>query len=174
MLSILSLFRAFREGNFTLYREALSELLPYAFANNNMNYARWLSIHLKDMMTLEQQHPQLAVEFHNGKFVVHKSSREFSAMAFDQAHEQANAVIKGDGGAISLTEDPSALRRWMVSGPEVRHRVVQYEAASEAKDITKHSSHHEQTERTQTVFFQKVDSVNSDEGYGQSFPGRHQ
>jgi hypothetical protein len=30
-------------------------------------------------------------------------------LAIDQAHEQANAVIKGDGGAIGVTEDPSAL-----------------------------------------------------------------
>ena len=27
-------------------------------------------------------------------------------MAIDQAHEQNNAVIKSDGGAIGVTEDP--------------------------------------------------------------------
>ena len=54
-------------------------------------------IHLRDMMTLEQHHPEVAKEFHNGNFVVHKSYRKFSAMAIDQAHEQANAVIKVDG-----------------------------------------------------------------------------
>ena len=42
----------------------------------------------------------------------------FSTMAIDQAHEQNNAVIKGDGGAIGLTEDQTALRRWAVAGPE--------------------------------------------------------
>ena len=110
---------------------------------------------------MEQKHPQLAVEFHNGKFVVHKSSRQFSAMAIDQAHEQANAVIKGDGGAIGVTEDPSALRRWMVAGPEVSHLVAQYEAASESKDATEHNSHHEQTERAQTLFFERVDKLSS-------------
>ena len=57
-------------------------------------------------MTLEKKHPQVAQEFQNGKFVAHKSSRQFSAVAIDQAHEQANAVIKGDGGAIGVTEDP--------------------------------------------------------------------
>jgi len=40
-------------------------------------------------------------------------------MAIDQVHEQANAVIKGDGGAVGITEDPSALRRWMVAGRTV-------------------------------------------------------
>jgi len=39
-------------------------------------------------MTLEQQHPEVAREFHKGNFVIHKSRRQFSAMAMDQAHEQ--------------------------------------------------------------------------------------
>ena len=30
-------------------------------------------------------------------------------MAIDQAHEQADSIIKGDGGAIGITEDESAL-----------------------------------------------------------------
>ena len=54
-------------------------------------------------------------------------------MVIDQTHEQANAVIKGDGGAVGVTENPSALRRWMVSGPEVSHLVAQYDAVSQAK-----------------------------------------
>lgn len=100
-LTILSLIRAFWEANFTLYSQALSELIPFFFANSNVNYVWWLPIHLRDMVTLEKRHPQLALEFHNGKFVIQKSSREFSAMAIDQAHEQANAR-----GAVGVTEDP--------------------------------------------------------------------
>ena len=60
-------------------------------------------------------------------FVVHKIRRNFSALAFDQAHEYANAIIKAVDGAIGLTENPSALRRWMVAGPEVSHLVSLYE-----------------------------------------------
>lgn len=37
-------------------------------------------------------------EFHLGKFVVHKTNNEFSGLAIDQTHEQAIAVVKGDGG----------------------------------------------------------------------------
>ena len=58
-------------------------------------------------------------------------------MAIDQAHEQANDVIKGNGGAVGMTENPSALRRWMMSWPEVSHLVAQYETVSQAKDTTK-------------------------------------
>ena len=56
-------------------------------------------------MSLEQHHPQVAREFRCGNFVVHKSHRKFSALAIDQVHEQANALIKGDGGVIGVTED---------------------------------------------------------------------
>ena len=96
-LTIFTLICSFREGDFNLYREALSELVPYFFANNIVNYARWIPIHFRDMMSLEQQHPDVAREFHKGNFVIHKSRREYSALAIDQAHEQNNAVIKGDG-----------------------------------------------------------------------------
>ena len=51
-LEILSLIRLFGEANFDLYRQSLVRLIPYFFANNNVNYARWLLIHLRDMSTL--------------------------------------------------------------------------------------------------------------------------
>lgn len=160
-LTIFSLIRSFREANFRLYCQALQELLPYFFANNNVNYARWLPIHLKDMLCLEQKHPAIATEFHNGKFVVHKSVRKFSALAIDQAHEQANAIIKGDGGAIGITEDPSALRRWMVAGPEVSHLNAQYESLSEVQDANEPTQHHEQTRQFQKTFLDRVNKLHS-------------
>ena len=47
-------------------------------------------------MVIEEPHPDVASEFHKGNFVIHKSRRDFSAMAIDQEHEQNNAVINGD------------------------------------------------------------------------------
>ena len=44
----------------------------------------------------------------------------------DQAHEQNNAVSKCDGGAIGLTEDQTALRRWTVAGPEISRLVDEF------------------------------------------------
>jgi hypothetical protein len=154
-LVIMLLIRAFREANFTLYCEALSALIPYFCANKDMNYARWIPIHLKYMLTLEQKHPLLASEFQKGTFVVHKSSRvgHRPSSRTSQCHYQRRR------GAIGVTEDPTALRRWMVAGPVVSHLVAQYDAASVAKDVTEHSGHHEQTERTQRLFFEKVDKL---------------
>ena len=77
-------------------------------------------------------------------------------MAIDQAHEQNNAIVKGDGGAIGLTEDPSALRRWMVSGPEVSRLVDEFERSSGLSHFTSDERHHEDSTPTQKDFFEKV------------------
>ena len=57
--------------------------------------------------------------FSKGGFTVLKTGRAFLAIAIDQAHEQNNDAVKGDGGAVGLTENPVALQRWMVSCPEL-------------------------------------------------------
>ena len=54
-----------------------------------------------------------------------------------------------------MTEDASALTRWMVAGPEVSHLVSEYEAASGAKDATVNTNHHEQTVQAQRGFLEK-------------------
>ena len=41
-----------------------------------------------------------------------KSDRKFSMIAMDHNHEQENAIVKGVGGAIRLTENDATLRRW--------------------------------------------------------------
>ena len=51
-------------------------------------------------------------------------------MAIDQAQEQANVIVKGEGGALAVTEDPSALQRWMVARPEVNRLTAEYEHIS--------------------------------------------
>ena len=45
---------------------------------------------------------------------MHKITELFSVIAFDHAHEQESAKVKGEGGTVYLTENPSSLRRWMV------------------------------------------------------------
>jgi len=40
------------------------------------------------------------------------------SLPLDQAHEQINALVKGNGGAVGLTENSGELWRWMVAGPK--------------------------------------------------------
>ena len=56
--------------------------------------------------------------FKKGKFVVKNTQHAFSGISLDHVPEQSNKLVKGDGGAIGLTENSSQLLRWMVSDPE--------------------------------------------------------
>ena len=51
--------------------------------------------------------PQIYHKFASGAFIV-QSAKAFSAIAVDHAHEQNNVSVKGDGGAVGLTENPTA------------------------------------------------------------------
>jgi hypothetical protein len=63
-------------------------------------------------------------------------------------------ILKGDGGALSLTEDEEKLSRWMISGPEVAHLVKTCEEDRVLKSL-KYSEyrHHEKLQ----LFLKKPD-----------------
>ena len=85
------------------------------------------------MVTLMDVHPTVFAEFLKRTFVVKKTARRFSAIAIDHAHEQNNASVKGDGGAVGLTKNHGALRRWIVSGPEMARVIGKFEASTERR-----------------------------------------
>ena len=71
------------------------------------------------MLSLKEEHPYVYNQFLNYGFVIQKTARRFSSIAVDQAHEQNNALVKGDEGAVGLMQNPVALRGWLISGPEI-------------------------------------------------------
>ena len=95
-----------------------------------------------------------------GKFTVQKTTNTFSSIPLDQAHGQNNELIKGEGGAIGITENPSALLRWMVAGPELARMVKEFEYA-EQKDSPdqNRTPHHEQSSASQVRFTTHVQSL---------------
>ena len=148
--------RSIREGNFQLYLESLTKIVPWMFALDHTHYFRWLPVHIRDMNLLSEKHPAIFAEFCAGKFVVHKTSNKFSAMAIDQCHEQNNANIKDSaGGAIGLMTNPGALRCWMVAGPEVARMVTEFESLQAHTHVDDHK-HHEQYPGVQVAFLEEV------------------
>ncbi|XP_034062878.1 uncharacterized protein LOC117540355 [Gymnodraco acuticeps] len=156
-LLLLRYIRSLREGNFQLYVKSLTQIRPWMFDLDYTHYSRWLSVHIRDMMTLAEKHPHVLAEFKSGHFVVHKTSNKFSAMALDQCHEQNNAMVKGSGGAIGLTGNPGALRRWMVAGPDISRITTEFEQQHSASD-TGHR-HHDQQPGVQAAFLKEVKAL---------------
>jgi len=155
--AILVFVRSLRESDFDLYVNSLSQLLPWLFALDRTNYARWLSVHVRDMRELSKLHPVVLAEFRSGKFTVNKTGNKFSAIAIDQAHEQLNVVVKGDGGIVGLTDNDKALRRLLLSGPEVARLLAEFESNSSLSKVT--GVHHEQTLATQQAFVSDVNKL---------------
>ena len=151
----LIFIRSHREGNFHLYVESLKALVPWFFALDHHNYARWIPIHIRDMESLP---PFIFKEFEeHGHWVIQKTMNRFSLMPIDQAHEQNNEVVKGSGGAVGLTENPSAFRKWMVSGPE-QARLLKELKEFEEQDSTC-GYHHEEGLSTQRTFKEQAVSL---------------
>ena len=158
-LSTLIYVRSLREANFSMYLDALTELVPWFFALDHTNYARWIPVHLRDMAELANKHPDVFAEFSNGHFTVQKTKRMFSAIPLAQAHEQDNAYVKGDGGAIGLTDNATALRRWMVAGPEVARVIVEFEDFNMHPRNQEETRHHEETPSVQNTFARDLRSL---------------
>ena len=58
---------------FHLYVQVCDELCPWFFALDHSNYARWLPIHVRDMVELNVKHPAVYDEYVKGNFTVQKS-----------------------------------------------------------------------------------------------------
>lgn len=156
---LLVFLSALRNGDFRLYLQSMKKMAPVFFALDHQNYARWLPVHIKDMMNLHIVE-YIFQDFQEGRFVLQKSERPFSKLALDHAHEQNNALVKGDGGAVGLTDNPSALRRWMISGPEVARVVREFETSLERSSRDKMSDeHHEQSPSFQANFRDDVSNL---------------
>jgi hypothetical protein len=154
--SIHIVVRSHREGNFALYVESLKSLVPWFFSLGHTNYARWIPIHIRDMESLP---PTLKEDFQNN-WVISKTTNTFSSIPIDQAHEQNNAIVKGSGGAVGLTENPTAFRRWMVGGPEFARLMKEFEDQnlnnSDSDICITSVKHHDQGLSTQQAFQAQV------------------
>ena len=165
-LVCLRLVGAFREADFNMYLQSIRKLLPWMLVLDHGNYARWLSVHYCDMCILSPKHLDMYNYFQEGYSTIHKTSREFSSTALDHAHEQVIAAAKSDGGNVGLTENPAALRRWMVADPEIARMIQEFEADSSTTD---EYDHYEQKKGIQNVFEKDVNTISSFEELGNPF-----
>ncbi|KAL8624293.1 hypothetical protein ACOMHN_034016 [Nucella lapillus] len=156
---LLAFLSSVRSGDFMLYQQTIAKMMPVFFALDQHNYARWMSVHVNDMKNISAIE-SVRHEFQQGHFVLRKTGRPFSRLALDHAHEQNNAIVKGDGGAVGLTGNPAALGRWMVSGPEVA-RVIQefHRTLSPPEKDSEKLGHHEESLAFQVDFANNVKKI---------------
>lgn len=157
-LWVLQLVHSIRTADFNKYLGSLCTLMPLFFALDHVNYARWLSVHIRDLCMLESWHPEVFRRFQAGAFVIQKTKRKFSSIALDQAHEQCNVLVKGEGGAVGLTNNANALKRWVIAGPEISRIIRDFEAQMPANSLCQ-KDHHDQLPSVQEAFQNEVKAV---------------
>ncbi|CAG9769504.1 unnamed protein product [Ceutorhynchus assimilis] len=91
---LLTFVRSVRSADFVIFKQSLKNMIPWYFLFSHYHYSRWLSVHIKDLEELQHKAPDVYEQFRLGKFLVQKSTRSFSALGVDHAHES---------GAIGLT-----------------------------------------------------------------------
>ncbi|KAH3843425.1 hypothetical protein DPMN_116943 [Dreissena polymorpha] len=90
----------------------------------------------------------------NGNFVVKKTKKRFSIMPIDQAHEHNNEMVKGSGGAVGLTDYPTAIRKWIIEEQEQARIINEFEGLQLQKEIC-----HEETSNHLIKFQKKPSSL---------------
>lgn len=61
--------------------------------------------------------------------------------------------MNSEGGAVDLADNPAALCRWMIGGPEVARLCAEFQGVAIKKEIT---AYHEQTKGFQRSFANDV------------------
>ena len=160
-IEILLFIRSIRESNFTLCVLCVKNLMKWLFASDHYNYARWVSVHLRDLTGVHLTCPDVFREFNDGHFSSQKTKRKFSKMALDQCYEQNNELIKGISGATHLLNrnDETSLERWETSPPELARLITEFVESFGYKRNECDTQHHETAPAFQQRFSSDVQKV---------------
>ncbi|KAL9977627.1 hypothetical protein ACROYT_G015055 [Oculina patagonica] len=103
---LLGLLRACREGNWELHLSSVRQMIPWCFAYDNLNYARYLSAYVSEMSHLEKEHPEISEYFRSGGFSVQVGIQNpFGKIPVDQACEETvNKDTQTAGGTKPETK----------------------------------------------------------------------
>ena len=143
-----------------IYVSSLKQIACWAFAFDHIHYARWLPVHIRDMIFLHTKHPRIYKYFQDGNFAVAVTNRKFSSVSIDQAHEMQNKIVKGDGGIIGVTDNQEFLNRWLICAPEVTRLLHEFEYNLCSQPSNASKEHHENNLSFQTRFSKDIQNLN--------------
>ena len=114
---LLNTIYAVRSGSWLLLLECIREIIPFTFAYDHINYARYLTPMLGDMLQLEVDFPEVYEQFIAGNFAAQLSDyQSFSRSETDKVIEMTiNKESKSAGGTTGFSTNVDAVRRWEVN-----------------------------------------------------------
>ena len=114
---LLNTIYAVRSGSWHLLFEYIREMLPYCFAYDHINYARYLTYFLGDMLQLNKSFPEIYEQVIVGNFAAQLSSDKlFSRIETDKVIEMTlNKDTKTPGGTRGFSTNVGAVQRWKLN-----------------------------------------------------------
>ena len=113
---LLRFVRSSRIGDWDLHLQCIREMLPWCFAYDRQNYARFMTYYWLQMTQLPQTHPEADLFLRSGGFSVQRSNNSFAMVPSDQAIEQSmNRETKTTGGIVGFSRHPGTVQRWVLT-----------------------------------------------------------
>ena len=69
---LLMFVRSLRESDFELFVRCIRDMLPWLFALDHTNYARWMSVFFYDLTNIQNYATDVFLHFKNGAFTIKK------------------------------------------------------------------------------------------------------
>ena len=114
------MIRADRLGDWLLHVNTVKKLLPIFNIFDRINYTRWCSLYIQDILKLPDTKPELYEKFLSGQFTVNRSSIPFTSVGTDQALEQTiNRSQKSSSGTIGFTQKKEYVAAWNLNHHEI-------------------------------------------------------
>ena len=110
---LLNTIYAGRSGSWHHLLESITEMLPYCFAYDHINYARYLTYFLGDMLQLNQSFPEMYKQVIVGDFATQLSSDKlFSCIETGKAIEMnLNKDTKTPSGTTGFSTNVQVVQR---------------------------------------------------------------
>ena len=116
---LLNTIFSIRSGHWELLLECIRRIIPYAFAYDNINYARYLTYMLGDMLQLPMDFPEIYEQFMEGNFAAQIcDNHQFSRIETDKVIEVTlNKDTKTPGGCTGFSTNVNAVKKWEINAP---------------------------------------------------------
>ena len=114
---MLGLLRATREGDWLLHIASIRAMIPWCFAYDRLNYARYLTFYYAQMSRLAIDHPEVYAHFMDGGSSVQIGpNNPFGKIPVDQTIEETvNKDTQTAGGTHGFSLNPGAVRRYYLN-----------------------------------------------------------
>ena len=114
---LLGLLRASREGDWLLHLSSIRAMIPWTFAYDKLNYARYMPVYYAQMTQLVSNHPAVYNHFQAVGFAIQLGSNNpFGKLPADQVIEETvNKDTQTPGGTKGFSLKHSAVSRYCMT-----------------------------------------------------------